>query len=66
MRRNHSQDIVSAHDQPRYTISLFAKTIEMKQALWALYAFNYEVAKTPKLSVTPRSALFAWHGGAKR
>jgi|TARA_R110002126_G_scaffold13118_3_gene56808 phytoene synthase len=49
MRKNHSQDIVSAHDQPRYTISLFAKTLEMKQALWALYAFNYEVAKTREI-----------------
>lgn len=49
MRKNHSQDIVSTHDHARYTISLFAKTFEMKQALWAIYAFNYEVAKTREI-----------------
>ena len=40
---NHS---VNQHDHHRYLISLFAKTAAMKRGLWALYAFNYEIAKT--------------------
>jgi phytoene synthase len=43
---NHS---VNQHDHNRYLISLFAKTATMKRGLWALYAFNYEIAKTREI-----------------
>lgn len=43
---NHS---VNQHDHNRYLISLFAKTSTMKRGLWALYAFNYEIAKTREI-----------------
>lgn len=49
MQKSHAQDIVRRHDYPRYLISLFAKGYEQKQALWALYAFNYEIAKTREI-----------------
>jgi NADH dehydrogenase [ubiquinone] 1 alpha subcomplex assembly factor 6 len=43
---NHS---VNQHDHNRYVISLFAKNTAMKRGLWALYAFNYEIAKTREI-----------------
>lgn len=39
------QDIVRAHDPDRYLMSLMMPR-KHRRALWALFAFNYEIAKT--------------------
>ena len=49
MQKNHSQDITSKNDHSRYLVSLCAKDAAAKQALWAIYAFNHEVAKTREI-----------------
>jgi len=38
-------DLVRQHDPDRFLLSLFAPE-KAREALWALFAFNYEVAKT--------------------
>ena len=38
-------EIVRKHDPDRFLISLFAPE-DKRHALWALFAFNYEIAKT--------------------
>ncbi len=45
MKGNYCKDIVQKHDADRYACSLFAPRIKQK-ALWALFAFNHEIAKT--------------------
>ena len=39
------QNLVQRHDPDRYLLSLFAPA-RHRAALWALYAFNHEIAKT--------------------
>lgn len=39
-------DLVREYDPDRYLISLFAPDIGTREALWALFAFNHEIAKT--------------------
>lgn len=41
----YCQNLVRAHDYDRYLLSLFAP-ISARPHLWALFAFNYEIAKT--------------------
>ncbi len=49
MQKSYAQDIVRSHDYNRYLVSLFAKSYTQKQALWAIYAFNYEIARTREI-----------------
>ncbi|MEC7702134.1 MAG: squalene/phytoene synthase family protein [Pseudomonadota bacterium] len=49
MQKSYAQDIVQTHDYTRYLVSLSAKSYAQKQALWALFAFNYEVARTREI-----------------
>ena len=42
------QNLVQRHDPDRYLLSLFAPA-RHRAALWALYAFNHEIAKTREL-----------------
>ncbi len=37
--------LVQAHDPDRFLLSMFARS-EVREDLWALFAFNYEIAKT--------------------
>ncbi len=41
----YSGDLVRRHDRDRFLASLFAPA-SCRPALWALYAFNYEIART--------------------
>ncbi len=41
----YSGDLVRAHDYDRFLSSLFTPA-DRRPALWALYAFNYEIART--------------------
>jgi phytoene synthase len=45
MRLSYSGGLIRAHDRDRYLLSLFAP-VDRQAALWALYAFNYEIART--------------------
>lgn len=45
MQKNYCGDLVRAHDGDRYLISMFAPA-DRRVDLWALFAFNYEIAKT--------------------
>lgn len=45
-------EIVHRHDRPRFLSALFAPA-ERREALFALYAFNYEVAKTREVVTEP-------------
>lgn len=42
---SYCKDLVQNHDRDRYLLSLTAKA-EQREALWSLFAFNYEIAKT--------------------
>jgi NADH dehydrogenase [ubiquinone] 1 alpha subcomplex assembly factor 6 len=42
---NYSGTLARQHDRDRYLASLFARPCR-RPGLWALYAFNYEIAKT--------------------
>lgn len=45
MQKNYCGDLVRGHDADRYLISMFA-SVDRRADLWALFAFNYEIAKT--------------------
>ena len=45
MRLSYSGELIRAHDRDRYLSSLFAPR-DRRAGLWALYAFNYEIART--------------------
>lgn len=45
MPLSYSGDLVCAHDRDRYLTTLFMPP-GRRPALWALYAFNYEIART--------------------
>ncbi|MGH1377595.1 MAG: squalene/phytoene synthase family protein [Alphaproteobacteria bacterium] len=45
MQKNYCGDLVRKHDENRYLISMFAPA-DRRADLWALFAFNYEIAKT--------------------
>lgn len=45
MQKNYCGDLVRGHDADRYLISMFAPA-DRRADLWALFAFNYEIAKT--------------------
>jgi NADH dehydrogenase [ubiquinone] 1 alpha subcomplex assembly factor 6 len=42
---DYVRDLVQKHDHDRYLLSLFAPA-DARPALWALFALNYEIAKT--------------------
>lgn len=46
--RDYCADIVRQHDPDRYLLSFFAPPAR-RPALWALFAFNYEIAKTREI-----------------
>jgi len=48
----HCHSIVRSHDKDRYLASLFAPN-EKRPHLWALYAFNYEIARIRELVSEP-------------
>lgn len=59
----HCQDIIRTHDKDRYLASLFAPDAVRPQ-LWALYAFNYEVARIREVTSEPQLGeirLQWWH-----
>jgi phytoene synthase len=59
----HCQDIVRNHDKDRYLASLFAPDA-VRPHLWALYAFNYEVARIREVTSEPQLGeirLQWWH-----
>ena len=45
LNSNNCMNIVRRHDPDRFILSLFADA-EKREALWVLFAFNYEIAKT--------------------
>jgi NADH dehydrogenase [ubiquinone] 1 alpha subcomplex assembly factor 6 len=45
MTFSHCFQTVRKHDPDRFLLSLFARP-DTREALWALYAFNYEIART--------------------
>lgn len=45
MSLSHCGELVRKHDPDRFLLSLFAPE-DRREALWALYAFNYEIART--------------------
>ena len=45
---NYCEGLVRTHDPDRFLISLFYPP-ELRANLWALYAFNYEIAKTREI-----------------
>ncbi|MCB9973622.1 MAG: squalene/phytoene synthase family protein [Rhodospirillales bacterium] len=42
---NYNQTFLQQHDPDRYLVSLFAPK-DRREALWALFCFNYEISKT--------------------
>jgi phytoene synthase len=48
----YCHDILRRHDKDRYLASLFAPE-EKRPHLWALYAFNYEIARVRELITQP-------------
>jgi 15-cis-phytoene synthase len=51
---DYCHSIVRSHDKDRYLASLFAPD-EKRPQLWALYAFNYEIARIRELVSEPAS-----------
>ena len=49
---DHCQDLVRSSDKNRFLATLFAPQ-KYRRALWALYAFNLEVARTRELAREP-------------
>ena len=45
MTISYCGETVRKHDPDRFLLSMFAPP-ESREALWALYAFNHEIAKT--------------------
>jgi NADH dehydrogenase [ubiquinone] 1 alpha subcomplex assembly factor 6 len=45
MTHNYCREVVREYDPDRYLLSLFCKA-KRRPALWALFAFNHEIAKT--------------------
>ena len=45
MQKNYCGDLVRVHDADRYLTSMFVPA-DRRADLWALFAFNYEIAKT--------------------
>ena len=57
------KDIVQKHDTDRYACSLFAP-VKKQEALWALFAFNHEIAKTREIVTETQLGLIRlqwWH-----
>lgn len=71
-RLDYSAETVRKHDPDRFLLGLFAAA-ERRPALWALYAFNHEIAKTREVVTNTqlglirlqwwRDALAAIYGG---
>ena len=56
--------LVRRHDRDRYQTALFAPAAR-REALFALYAFNYEIARVRERSLSRPSAECGFNGGAK-
>lgn len=53
---DYCRDVVREQDADRFLLSQFAKA-EHREALWALFAFNYEIAKTREVVSETRLGL---------
>jgi NADH dehydrogenase [ubiquinone] 1 alpha subcomplex assembly factor 6 len=56
MTLSYCGEMVRKHDPDRFLLSLFVKP-ERREALWALYAFNYEIARTRDVVTETRLGL---------
>ncbi len=57
------KDIVQRHDKDRYACSLYA-SVKNQEALWSLFAFNHEIAKTREIVTETQLGLIRlqwWH-----
>lgn len=64
MAVSYCADLVRRLDRDRYLCSLFAPE-EARDDLFALYAFNLEVARIPETVSEPIWGPFAFNGGGK-
>src|ERR1700722_5755639 len=65
MALSYCGEMVRKHDPDRFLLSLFFPE-ERREALWALYAFNHEIARTRELVTETRLGLvrLQWWRGA--